>query len=73
MAVVIFVFGAIVLVLAIILALLFFKKRRSAAAKNRKSFIPRLERQRGGQYGKLEEDGLVSEFRLEDAAVGVSF
>ena len=53
---VIFVFGAIVLVLAIILALLFFKKRRSAAAKNRKSFIPRLERQRGGQYGKLEED-----------------
>lgn len=57
MAVVIFVFGAIVLVLAIILALLFFKKRRSAAAKNRKSFIPRLERQqRGGQYGKLEED-----------------
>jgi hypothetical protein len=56
-AVVIFVFGAIVLVLAIILALLFLKKRRSAAAKNRKSFIPRLERQqRGGNYGKLEED-----------------
>ncbi|KAG9196865.1 hypothetical protein G6514_003680 [Epicoccum nigrum] len=56
-AVVIFVFGAIVLVLAIILALLFFKKRRSSA-KNRKSFIPRLERQqqRGGNYGKLEED-----------------
>lgn len=52
-AVVIFVFGAIVLVLMIILLILFLKKRRSA---RNKTFIPRLERQRGGNYGKLEED-----------------
>ncbi|KAF2624635.1 hypothetical protein BU25DRAFT_493595 [Macroventuria anomochaeta] len=53
-AVVIFIAGTIILVLVIILILLFFKKRRSARTK--KTFIPRLERQRGGKYGKLEED-----------------
>jgi uncharacterized membrane protein YqiK len=52
-AVVIFIAGAVILVLAIILILLFFKKRRSGKAK---TFIPRLERQRGGKYGKLDED-----------------
>ncbi|KAF3042697.1 hypothetical protein E8E12_008050 [Didymella heteroderae] len=52
-AVVIFIAGAIILVLVIILVLLFFKKRRSA---RNKTFIPRLERSRGGNYGKLEED-----------------
>lgn len=52
-AVVIFIAGSIILVLVIILVLLFFKKRRSA---RNKTFIPRLERSRGGNYGKLEED-----------------
>ncbi|KAL1646139.1 hypothetical protein SLS61_007949 [Didymella pomorum] len=52
-AVVIFIAGAIILVLVIILILLFFKKRRNA---RNKTFIPRLERSRGGNYGKLEED-----------------
>lgn len=52
-AVVIFIFGAIILVLMIILLILFVKKRRQASTK---TFIPRLERQRGGNYGKLEED-----------------
>lgn len=52
-AVVVFIAGAVILVLVIILVLLFFKKRRSRKAK---AFIPRLERQRGGKYGKLDED-----------------
>lgn len=52
-AVVIFIAGAIILVLVTILVLLFFKKRRSA---RNKTFIPRLERSRGGNYGKLEDD-----------------
>lgn len=52
-AVIIFVAGAIILVLLIILILLFFKKRRAARTK---TFIPRLERTRGGNYGKLEDD-----------------
>ncbi|KAF1925958.1 uncharacterized protein M421DRAFT_94336 [Didymella exigua CBS 183.55] len=53
LAVVFFIVGAIILVLIIILVLLFLKKRRSA---RNKTFIPRLERSRGGNYGKLEED-----------------
>ena len=60
-AVIIFIAGAIILVLVIILALLFFKKRRSAHTKEARmmsgsEFIPRLERKKGGKYGKLEED-----------------
>lgn len=53
-AVVIFIAGAIILVLVIILILLFFKKRR--ASHKQAAFIPRLERQRGARYGKLEDD-----------------